>query len=129
MLVVGRIVVGIVGVFFVMGVAACQPATVYETPPEPGSQPPVTASEPRTSPPAEGVVWGRVPYCSCLADSATANVATALQEAHLVASLQELSPYDGWLYFVVRFDPHSATGEQVGVALMAGGAEVVEGPP
>ena len=75
------------------------------------------------------VVWGRVPYCSCLVDSATANVAGALKDANLTVSLQELSPRDGWLYFAVTFDPHSTTWDQVGAAMLAGGAQVIEGPP
>jgi hypothetical protein len=74
-------------------------------------------------------VWGRVPYCTCLTDAATANVATALQNADLTANLQELSPRDGWLYFAVSFDPHSAPSDQVSAAIMAGGAEVLEDPP
>jgi hypothetical protein len=74
-------------------------------------------------------VWGRVPYCNCLVGSATANVAGALKDANLTVSLKELSPRDGWLYFAVIFDPHSATWDQVGAAIVAGGAQVIEGPP
>jgi hypothetical protein len=64
-----------------------------------------------------------------LADSATANVAGALKEANLTVGLKELSPRNGWLYFAVTFDPQSATWDQVRTAMLAGGAEVIEGPP
>lgn len=74
-------------------------------------------------------MWGRVPYCNCLAGSATANVAGALKDANLTVSLKELSPRDGWLYFAVTFDPDFLTLDQVGAAMAAGGAEVIEGPP
>ena len=70
-----------------------------------------------------------MPYCNCLADSATANVANALKAANLTVSLQELSPHDGWLYFAVSFEPHAATRDQVGAAMLTGGAEVIDGPP
>lgn len=86
----------------------------------------VSATPPQ---PADGVVWGKVPYCNCLATSATANVADALQKADLTVNLKELSPSDGWLYFAVRFDPVTATDEQVATAMQAGGAEVLAGPP
>ena len=75
------------------------------------------------------VVWGKVPYCNCLADTATANVAGTLKEANLTVSLKELSLRDGWLYFAVTFDPHSATWDQVDAAMVAGGAQVLAGPP
>ena len=51
------------------------------------------------------------------------------RDSDLTVSLQELSPRDGWLYFVATFDPHSATLAQVGAAMLAGGAQVLEGPP
>lgn len=75
------------------------------------------------------VVWGRVPYCNCFAESATTNVADALKKANLTVSLKELSPRDSWLYFAVNFDPASVTWDQVSSAMLAGGAEVLEGPP
>jgi hypothetical protein len=74
-------------------------------------------------------VWGRVPYCNCFGDSATANVTGALKDANLTVSLKELSPRDGWLYFAATFDAQSVTQDQVGAAIVAGGAEVLEGPP
>jgi hypothetical protein len=79
--------------------------------------------------PSGDVVWGRIPYCNCLAGSATASVAGALEDANLTVSLKEQSPRDGWLYFAVTYDPRSATREQVGAALVAAGAQVTGGPP
>jgi hypothetical protein len=70
-----------------------------------------------------------VPYCSCRAGSATASVAAALKDANLAVTLKELSPRDGWLYFVVTFDPHVATRDQVAAAMVSGGAQATEGPP
>lgn len=78
---------------------------------------------------ADVVLWGRVPYCNCFAGSATVNVANALKEAKLTVNLKELSPRDGWLYFAVTFDPATAPGEQVSDAMVAGGAELLDGPP
>jgi hypothetical protein len=127
--VVRGIVVGLVGAALVIAVAACQPAPTNEAPPASSSQALATVSGTPTLQQSGDVVWGRVPYCSCLVDSATANVAGALKDANLTVSLKELSPRDGWLYFVVTFDPHSATWDQVGAAIVAGGAEVIEGPP
>ncbi|MEZ4663867.1 MAG: hypothetical protein R2911_40560 [Caldilineaceae bacterium] len=92
-------------------------------------QPMAPLSASVTTPQADRVVWGRMPYCNCLADSATANVSRSLQEADLSVSLQELSPRDGWLYFAVTFNPHAATLDEVSDAMAAGGAEVLDGPP
>jgi hypothetical protein len=127
--VVRRIVVGLIGAILAIAVAACRPTPANEVAPAADSQ---ALSAVSGTPPLQqssAVVWGKVPYCSCLADSATDNVAGTLKEANLTVSLKELSPRDGWLYFVVTFDPHSATGDQVGAAMVAGGAEVVAGPP
>ena len=110
-------------------VAACGPAPANAAPPASGSQALATVSATPTLQPSGDIVWGRVPYCNCLIDSATANVAGALKAANLTVSLKELSPRDGWLYFAVTFDPHSATWDQVNTAMVAGGAEVLEGPP
>jgi hypothetical protein len=127
--VVRGIVAGLAGATLVIAVAACRPAPANGAPPGSDSQ----ALSPVPATPAlqqsGDVVWGRVPYCGCLAGSATANVTGALKDAHVTASLKELSPRDGWLYFAVTFDPHTATWDQVGAALMAGGAQVIEGPP
>ena len=65
----------------------------------------------------------------CLADSATANVAVALKEANLLVDLKELSPREGWLYFAASFDPQTVPSAQVRATMIAGGAELLEGPP
>lgn len=124
--VVRRIEVGLVVIVLVIAVAACGSAP---TPLTSASQALATVSATPTRQPSGEVVWGRVPYCNCLVDSATDNVANALKNANLTVSLKELSPRDGWLYFVVTFDPHAADLDQVGVAMLAGGAEVLDGPP
>ncbi len=123
MTVVHRIAIGIVGVVLMLAVAACQSASATEVTQAVNSPPLSTAQQP------DEVMWGRVPYCNCLADSATANVASALKHANLNVNLKELSPNEGWLYFAVRFDPHSATAEEVRAAMKAGGAEILDGPP
>ncbi|MCX6049734.1 MAG: hypothetical protein NT075_31935 [Chloroflexi bacterium] len=125
--VVRRIMVGLIGVALVIAIVACQPA--HEMPPSSARQALSTVSETPTRQPSGEVVWGKVPYCGCLADAATANVAEALKGAKLNVSLKEQSPRDGWLYFVATFDPHSATRDQVGAAMVAGGAKLLEGPP
>jgi len=123
------IVLGLAGAVLVIAIAACWPTPAKEAPPGSGGQALSAVSVTPTPQPSGDVVWGKVPYCNCLADSATANVAGALKEANLTVSLKELSPRDGWLYFAVTFDPHSATWDQVNAAMMAGGAQVLEGPP
>ena len=125
--VIRGIVVGLVGAALLITFVACRPTD--RVPPDSGSQALSIVSETTTRQQPGDVVWGRVPYCSCLVDSATDNVADALKDANLTVSLKELSPRDGWLYFVVSFDPQSATSDQVGVAMVTGGAEVLEGPP
>jgi hypothetical protein len=121
--------VGFVGAILAVAVAACRPAPVKEPSPGFDSQALLTMSVTPTLQPSGDVVWGRIPYCNCLAGSATANVAGALEDANLTVSLKELSPRDGWLYFAVTYDPRSATRDQVGTALVAGGAQVTGGPP
>ena len=120
---------GLVGAALVIAIAACRPALANETPPGSGSQALWTVSGTPTVQQSGDVVWGRVPYCSCRAGSATASVAGALKDANLAVSLKEQSPRDGWLYFAATFDPHSATRDQVGAAMVAGGAQVTDGPP
>lgn len=119
----------LVGAVMVIAIAACGPASAAKAPTA-ATEPAVTtlAASPTTQP-ADEVLWGRVPYCNCFAGSATVNVADALKDANLTVSLQELSPRDGWLYFAVTFDSHSAAAAQVGDAMMAGGAELLDGPP
>lgn len=127
MSVVRGIVIGLIGAALLIAFAACRP--VNGVPPVSGSQALSIVSETPTLQLSTEIVWGRVPYCSCFVESATDKVAGALKEANLTVSLKELSPRDGWLYFAVTFDPHSATSDQVDVAMLAGGAEVLEGPP
>lgn len=119
--VVYRTGVGLSGIILVLVFAGCRSVPANQA-----------LATPLTTPTFERSVqvrWGRVPYCNCLADSATTKVADALMHAKLAVSLKELSPRDGWLYFAVTFDPQAATGEQVETAMLAGGAEVLEGPP
>ena len=129
MSVVRGIVVGLVGAALVIAVAACRPAPANEAPPGSGSQALSTVSETPTLQQSGDVVWGRVPYCTCRAGSATASVAGALKDANLTVSLKEQSPHDGWMYFAAIFDPQYATRDQVGAAMVAGGAQVTDGPP
>lgn len=129
MSVVRGIAVGLVGIILMFAVAACQSASATEAAQPANSSTPSTPTQAPTSRQAGEVVWGRVPYCNCFADSATTNVAGALKNANLKVSLKELSPSEGWLYFAVTFDPQSTTQEQVSVAMKAGGAEILSGPP
>lgn len=121
---VRRMVISLVGTLLVVGVVACQAAAANAPLADAAAQPVASATQP-----VDGMIWGKVPYCNCLATSATANVADALKKAKLTVNLKELSPSDGWLYFAVTFDPTNATNEQVTTAMQAGGAEVVAGPP
>jgi hypothetical protein len=119
--VVRGILVAIVGAALMLAIAASQPVA--------GIDALATLSGTITSQDSGDIVWGKVPYCSCLITSATANVALALKDAKLNVNLKELSPRDGWLYFVAIYDPQSATRDQVMTAMTAGGAEVLAGPP
>jgi hypothetical protein len=126
--VVRAIIVGFVGALLAFAVAACGPAPANKSLTDSGSQ--VLSAVAATLPqPSDDVVWGKVPYCSCLAESATANVASALKNAKLTVHLKELSPRDGWLYFAVTYDPHAVQRDQVDAALVTGGAQVLQGPP
>ena len=126
---VSRIVVSLVNLILVLTVAACGQAQAHTTVPADSGQARATIAATPTAPAAGDVVWGRVPYCNCLAESATANVTTALKRADLIVNLQELSPSDGWLYFAITFDAHATTLAQVRTAMVAGGAELLDGPP
>jgi len=127
--IVRRMVVGLVGAALMIAVAACGLPSANEASSDSGSQALALVAETPTRQPSGNVVWGRVPYCNCLVDSATANVADALKKANLTVSLKELSPRDGWLYFAATFEPRAAKLDQVGAAMVAGGAEVLEGAP
>jgi hypothetical protein len=109
-----------------LAVVACGPVTTNTASEQQGS---TTLAAAPTAQSSTTVLWGRLPYCNCFAGSATVNVANALKEAKLTVKLQELSPRDGWLYFAVTFDPHTVTNDQVSDAMVAGGAELLEGPP
>jgi hypothetical protein len=121
--------VRLAGAALAIAVAACRPIPARETLPGSGSQALSTLSGTPTLQPSDDIVWGKVPYCNCLAGSATASVAAALKEANLAVGVKELSSRDGWLYFAATYDPQSVTRDQVGAALVAGGAEVTDGPP
>ena len=127
MSIVRGLLAGLSGVLLMLAVSGCGSAPVNAAPAADRQTPSSVAVTP--SQPTGEVIWGRVPYCNCLATSATANVANALQQANLTVSLQELSPSEGWLYFAVTFDPQTTTAEQVGNAMVAGGAEVRQSPP
>ena len=127
--VVRRIVVGFSGIALLLAVVACQSAAATARPQAAVSQAASAADVISTTPSAGDVIWGKVPYCNCLATSATANVASALKTANLTVSLQELSPRDGWLYFAVTFNPQAAPVVQVQAAMVSGGAELLDGPP
>jgi|GEM_PF-2489585 len=123
------VVVGVVGAAIVTAVLAYGLVLTNGAALRSGGQLLATASATPTLFQSSDVVWGRIPYCSCLVTSATDSVASALKEANLTVNLQELSPRDDWLYFAVTFDRTSATSEQVRISMVAGGAEVLEGPP
>ncbi|MFZ4661560.1 MAG: hypothetical protein ACOYNY_31415 [Caldilineaceae bacterium] len=118
-----------IGVPLLFAVAACGPTPPSTVPVSADNHAAITIAVAPTPQPSTALLWGRVPYCNCFAGSATVNVANALKEAKLTVNLQELSPRDGWLYFAITFDPATATGEQVRDAMMAGGAELLNGPP
>jgi hypothetical protein len=129
MRVIRRIGSGLVGAALVIALAACEPELAHEAASGAGSQALSVVVATPTPQPSGAVVWGKVPYCNCLADLATANVAKALEEANLTVDLKELSPREGWLYFAVRFDPQTAPSDQVRASMITGGAEILEGPP
>lgn len=123
------IVIGIISLLLMLVVTACQIASASHSALTVDKQVSKTLAQSAASSQSATVVWGRVPYCNCLADSATDNVVHALENAHLTVDLKELSPRDGWLYFAVTYAPHSASKDQVVIAMKEGGAEVMEGPP
>ena len=120
---------GFVGIVLMMALAACGPVSINSARASSNRQASVTVPATPTASQAGDVVWGKVPYCNCLATSATTNVANALKHANLAVHLKELSPHGGWLYFTVTFDSHAASADQVETAMVAGGAQVLQGPP
>ena len=129
MLVIFRSGWSLVGVILLLAVAACGPTPTTTRSVADDQEALTTIAAAPTAQPSAAVLWGRVPYCNCFAGSATVNVANALKDANLTVNLKELSPRDGWLYFAVTFDPDTATGDQVRDAMVAGGAELLDGPP
>ena len=118
---------GLGSTLLVFAVAACQAFPIG------GAMP--TASAPPTAPVSatdslfDNVVWARVPDCSCLETALMDNVSAALKRANLAATVRTLSPTGGLMYFVVAYDPNTATREQIAAAIVAGGGEVMAGPP
>lgn len=119
----------LVGVGLLFALTACGPAPSDAAQLDTNHQVAAAVATLPTPEASKTVVWGKVPYCNCLATSATANVANALKAAHLTVSLKEQSPRDGWLYFVATFDSQSTPADQVRTAMTAGGAELLQGPP
>ncbi len=89
----------------------------------------LTAPASTTASAGNGVVWARIPYCGCFDSPATDNVSAALKKAQLAGTVKILNPTEGLLYFVVAYDPKTASREQIAAAIVAGGGEVVAGPP
>jgi len=112
-----------------LAAVACQTLPAGEATPtvSAAAQPAAPAST--TASASASVVWAKVPYCTCLDGVATANVSTALKDAHLAGTVKEHYPTGGWLYFIVAFDPKGASREQIAAAITAGGGQVVDGPP
>ena len=78
---------------------------------------------------SDSVVWARIPFCGCLDGTSTDNVSAALKRAQLTGKIELLNPTNGWMYFVVAFDPQAASPAQIGAAIVDGGGEVMAGPP
>ncbi len=112
---------------WVFALAACQAFPVAEARPTATAEPPALGSS--TAALFDNVIWAKIPYCGCLDGKATDNVAAALDRAQLAGTVKELNPSDGWMYFVVGFDPLTASREQLAIAIVAGGGEVLAGPP
>ena len=111
----------------VFAAAACQAFPVGGAISTATAQP--TAPVSSTASVFDNVVWARVPYCGCRDGVMTDYVSAALKQAQLAATVKILSPKDGWMYFVVAFDPKTASPEQIGAAIVAGGGVVLAGPP
>src|SRR6185295_2340097 len=92
--------------------AACQALPVGRT--AATAQP--TAVVSHTLSASESAVWARIPFCGCLDGTSTDNVSAALKRAQLAATVKLLNPTNGWMYFIVAFDPHAASPEQIGAA-------------
>ena len=107
--------------------AACQAFPVGGATPTATPRP--TAPVSTTASLFENVVWGRVPDCGCRDGLMTGYISAALKRAQLPGTVKELSPTGGWMYFVVAFDPQTASRGQIAAAIVDGGGEVMAGPP
>ena len=99
-----------------------------------GGATPTASAEPTVSVSAavagfKSVVWARIPFCGCLDGISTDNVSAALKRAQLPGTVKLLNPTNGWMYFIVGFDPQAASPAQIGAAIVDGGGEVLAGPP
>jgi hypothetical protein len=118
---------GFVALFF--AVVACQVLPVASAAPRTNVIAAPTAQVSTAAAQSNGVVWARVPYCTCRDGVATDTVSASLQRAQLVGTIKILNPTNGWLYFEVVFDPAAASPQQIATAITGGGGEVVAGPP
>src|SRR5262245_39525398 len=119
--------VGLACCVLAFALAACQALPLGQPTPTAIARP--THPMVTVAPDFSNAVWARVPFCNCLDGIATDNVSAALKRAQLDATVKLLNPTGGWMYFVVAFDPDTASREQIGDAIKAGGGEVVAGPP
>ena len=122
-----RWLVGLGCAVLLFAAGACQALPAARAIPTATAQP--TASAPAAVAGFKSVVWARIPFCSCLDGIATDNVSAALKRAQLAGTVKLLNPTDGWRYFVVGFDPDTASRDQIATAIKAGGGEVLAGPP
>ncbi|MEP7359253.1 MAG: hypothetical protein ABI847_18520 [Anaerolineales bacterium] len=122
-----RSLVGLCCAALMFMAAACRPLPVGEALSTAIAQP--TAPLSGTTSLFDNVVWARIPYCDCLDGIVTDNVSAALKRAQLAGTVKTLNQTNGWMYFVVAFDPQTDTRDQIAAAIVAGGGEVVDGPP
>ncbi|HUS15810.1 MAG TPA: hypothetical protein VM536_12430 [Chloroflexia bacterium] len=116
-----RVLAGLGCAILVFASAACQPMATATVPP--------TVAVENTASITDTGVWARIPWCACLDGTATKNVSLALERAELANTLKVLNPSEGWLYFVVAFDPETVSRDEIATAIVAGGGEVLAGPP
>ena len=119
--------IGLAGCILVFAVAGCQAFPLGGGTPKASAGP--TAVVSTTESVLNSVVWARIPFCSCLDGIATDNVSAALKRAQLAGTVKLLNPTNGWMYFVVAFDPATASRDQIATAIAAGGGQVLAGPP
>ena len=110
-----------------LALAACQALPIRGATPTSTARP--TAPVSTTASLFDNVVWARVPDCGCRDGLMTGYISAALKRAQLAGTVKELSPTGGWMYFVVAFDPEMASRDQIAAAIVAGGGEVMAGPP